>query len=64
MFFFWVFTPCGFIGRHLGASALKMETVCFPETLVSIYKCKKQKAVPQHTYGSVGGTGGIAPTYS
>jgi hypothetical protein len=25
---------------------------------------KKAKAVPQHTYGCAGGTGGITPTHS
>jgi hypothetical protein len=35
MLVFWVVTLCGLVGR---ASALKMETVCFSETLVSTYK--------------------------
>jgi hypothetical protein len=35
MFFFWVVTPCGLVGRY--QSSPKMEAVCASETLVSTY---------------------------
>jgi hypothetical protein len=37
MLFFWIETPCRLVGRYqrFGEIALKMETVCFSETVVS-----------------------------
>jgi hypothetical protein len=46
MLFFWVVTPCGLVGRykHFGETynILKMETVCFSETLVFIYESTRR----------------------
>jgi hypothetical protein len=39
---FWVVTPCGLVDRYTLSpySALKIETVCFSETVVYTYKSK------------------------
>jgi hypothetical protein len=36
MLIFWVLAPCRLVGR--GPEGLKMETVCFSETLTSAYE--------------------------
>jgi hypothetical protein len=35
MLLLWVVTPCGLVGRYQRPEVLKLETVCFSETLVS-----------------------------
>jgi hypothetical protein len=47
MLLFWVVTPCRLVGRYQ-RSALKMETVCFYETLVSTYESTKNHNPQQH----------------
>jgi hypothetical protein len=38
VFVVWVVMPCGFVHTYQRCSTLKMEKICFPETLVSAYK--------------------------
>jgi hypothetical protein len=49
MTMFWGLTPCGLVGgyQRFRASALKMETVFFSETLVSTYKSTR-RLNPEH----------------
>jgi hypothetical protein len=39
----WVVTPCRRVDTNVTSSALKMETVCFSETLVSTYESARRR---------------------
>jgi hypothetical protein len=55
---FWVVTPCRLVGRYqyvgetyfFASTALKMETVCFSEILVSAYESTQRFNPEQHRH--------------
>jgi hypothetical protein len=42
MMMFWVVAPCRLVGRYHRFGGMKMETVCFSETLVSTYESTRR----------------------